>query len=85
MAATRCPKCNNGYFEAKELPVQNSRFQLMVVQCAACGAPVSIMDNQNIGNAIDLLEKELKDRLTKVESNQGAIYSMLQTILHKVS
>lgn len=59
MATSKCPCCGRTQFEMKEAEIKYSRFKLMFIQCASCGAVVGTMDFYNIGNAIHKLASGL--------------------------
>lgn len=48
MAMSTCPKCDSHHFEMKEAEPTGSRFKIMFIQCASCGAVVGVTDFHNI-------------------------------------
>lgn len=62
MAQSTCPKCESHSFEVVNVTPDNSRFTLMFVQCAECGAVVGTMDLRNIGEMISQLPDQLRSR-----------------------
>jgi hypothetical protein len=59
MAYSKCPKCDNGYFEVTENSPSKSNFKLLFVQCSSCGSVVGTMDYWNIGTLVKELEKKV--------------------------
>lgn len=59
MAYSKCPKCENGYFEVTENSPAKSNFKLLFVQCSRCGSVVGTMDYWNIGTLIKELERKI--------------------------
>ncbi len=62
MAQSTCPKCESHSFEAVNVTPDNSRFTLIFIQCAECGAVVGTMDMRNIGEMISQLPDQLRPR-----------------------
>ncbi len=59
MATPRCVKCDSTRFEATMLEPANSRFKLLAVHCASCGAVAGFMDYWNIGNYVKKIAEKL--------------------------
>ncbi|OSZ21153.1 hypothetical protein BVZ25_20710 [Klebsiella quasipneumoniae] len=59
MATTTCPKCSSTRFEMKETVVSGSRYRLMFIQCASCGAAVGVQDYFNAGELLTRICKKL--------------------------
>ena len=67
MAEPKCPKCDGTTFELKEHQPQESRFKLMFVQCAECGAVVGAMDFFNVGHLLYKHGEALKKIAEKMD------------------
>ncbi len=65
MALPRCPRndCNGRTFEACELAPINSRFRLMSIQCAKCGAVVGVQELHNVNYQLGQIAERLGVRL----------------------
>ena len=83
MAYSKCPKCDNTFFELVENSPAKSNFKLMFVQCSKCGAVVGVMDYYNIGSVIKKVEEKI-DRLERNSSNTSSINNSLSTINHNI-
>lgn len=59
MALTRCPHCRGTRYEIVEQTPDKSNFVLQFVQCATCGAPVSVLENYNISWLVKRLAEKL--------------------------
>jgi hypothetical protein len=75
MAHSKCPKCDNGYFEVTENSPSKSNFKLLFVQCSSCGSVVGTIDYFNIGTLV----KELKEKVG-LDSSTSNINSNLDVI-----
>jgi len=60
MAYSKCPHCNNTFFELKEVSPSKSNFKLHFVQCSSCGSPFGVIDYMNIGSMLTKQNKALK-------------------------
>jgi len=76
MAVSTCAKCSGHSWELKEVVPQGSNFRWFFVQCAACGAPVGVVDF--------LPNSALMHKLEAVEKAVGSIESQLSTIDHNI-
>ncbi|MCV2359645.1 hypothetical protein LNV08_11760 [Paucibacter sp. TC2R-5] len=63
MALSTCPKCPSHAFEMKEAEPNGSKFKLMFVQCASCGAVVGVTDYFNTSSLLDKIADKLGIRL----------------------
>jgi uncharacterized C2H2 Zn-finger protein len=59
MALSKCPKCDNHFFEMKEAEPTNSAYKVNFLQCSRCGAVVGVMDYFSVGTLIRKLIKAL--------------------------
>lgn len=60
MAKSICPKCEHDQFELMESDsVKESKFKIMFIQCAQCGAVVGNTDFYNIPSLLEKLAKKL--------------------------
>ena len=53
MAKSTCVKCGGQSFECREFRPEGSSYVLMSIQCANCGGVVGVMEDQNIGSALE--------------------------------
>ena len=63
MAISTCPKCSNHSFEMVEHIPRGSKFKIMFVQCALCGAVVGTADYINTAALIQQLAEKLNIKL----------------------
>ena len=63
MAISTCPKCDSHSFEMVENSPRDSRFKIMFVQCALCGAVVVTADYINTAALIQQLAEKLNIKL----------------------
>lgn len=59
MAQPTCPKCDSRRFEVQVFEPLRSTFRLLCINCAQCGAVVSVMDFYNMGQMVRDLGKKL--------------------------
>ena len=59
MASSTCIKCGGTQFESKELTLKRPKSKLWMVQCAACGGVVGVVD-QAIGEDVYEIRKALE-------------------------
>lgn len=94
MAYSKCPKCENGFFEVSENSPSKSNFKLMFVQCSKCGTVVGAMDYWNIGTLLKDLEKKVgfgsssstvNNNLDIINSNIAKLFQLLQSTNRKLS
>ncbi|MGN6196936.1 MAG: hypothetical protein ACTHOB_18490 [Ginsengibacter sp.] len=94
MAYSKCPKCENGFFEVSENSPSKSNFKLMFVQCSKCGTVVGTMDYWNIGTLLKDLEKKVgfdsssstvNNNLDIINSNIAKLFQLLQSTNRKLS
>lgn len=52
MAISKCPNCDNLFFELKEASPTNAAYKYSYVQCAMCGTVVGVTEYLNIGALI---------------------------------
>lgn len=86
MAYSKCPKCENGYFEVTENFPSKSNFKLLFVQCSVCGSVVGTMDYWNIGTLVKELEKKvgLGTSTSTINSNLDVINQNLARIFQHI-
>jgi hypothetical protein len=71
MALSKCPKCNNGFFELKSFEPRGARYKQNFIQCSMCGTPVGVVGFYDAGSLIKEQEEEiaeLQKRLKVVEA-----------------
>ncbi len=87
MARSKCPKCDNTKFELIENSPFNSKYKLLFVQCNSCGSVVGSMDYDNIGTAINILEKKVDtlsansvtiNDLNVINVNLGKLFALVK-------
>ncbi len=59
MAKSTCVKCGSHNFETVVNTPEQSKFQLLFIQCAECGNVVGVLDYFNIGTLIKQFAKRL--------------------------
>ena len=69
MAKSSCPKCQGGNFEVQQVKPATSKFTLLFVQCASCGAVVGALEQHNIG---EILDKQ-GEALTQIAETVGVM------------
>jgi hypothetical protein len=84
MAYSKCPKCENTSFEAKENSPSNSNFNLIFIQCRSCGCVVGTMDYYNIGTKLHDLEKKV-DTISSVNGSLSSVNSNLNVINQNIA
>lgn len=72
MATSKCSKCGSPSFETVNHTPANSRYILLFVQCAACGAVVGVLDAYNIGHSLGMVAEVVNDIARKVGSTKHA-------------
>lgn len=87
MAFSRCPKCENSFFEVKESSPSGSNYKIMFVQCSKCGSVVGTMDYWNIGTLVKDLEKKINRNydFDTVNSNLGVINENISRLFRKIN
>jgi transcription initiation factor IIE alpha subunit len=80
MAYSKCPSCNNSYFELKENSPTDSQFKLQFVQCSSCGAVVGAMDYWNLGT----VSKDIEKKVNKIDSDISSIKSQINTVNYNI-
>lgn len=61
--SSKCPSCSSTSFETAIETPKESRFKLLFIRCASCGAVVGVLDYYNIGSMLQQLAKKLGFRL----------------------
>ena len=93
MAYSKCPKCDNGYFEVTENSPSKSNFKLLFVQCSSCGSVVGTMDYWNIGTLLKELEQKvgfgtststINSNLDVINQNITKLFQNLQATNNKL-
>ncbi len=72
-----CPFCQNMGFELRGEHVSGFAFELPVVRCSACGAPISVLQGTDIAQALNqqgeligqlsMLVKDVRRQLVDIE------------------
>jgi hypothetical protein len=83
MAYSKCPKCDNTYFEVTENSPSKSNYKLLFVQCSKCGSVVGTMDYYNIGARISELEKKVDN--ISLSSTTSSINNNLNIVNHNIA
>lgn len=83
MAYSKCPKCDNSYFEVAENSPSRSNYKLLFVQCSKCGSVLGVMDYYNIGARLNELEKKI-EASSYNSSNLSTLNNNLSTINHNI-
>jgi hypothetical protein len=52
VAQSKCPHCSSTVFQLIDAEPDNARFPLKFIQCAQCGAPVGVLEDVNLGSAL---------------------------------
>lgn len=76
MALSKCPKCNNGFFELKSVEARGARYKQNFIQCSSCGTPVGVLGYYDAGSLV----KEQAAEIKKLHNEIAAIQSSLHTI-----
>ncbi|NLO89429.1 MAG: hypothetical protein GX088_03765 [Clostridia bacterium] len=65
MASAACPKCGHEFFEMREVEPMGpkTRYEIMFVFCAKCGAAIGTVDCINLGK----LAVEIREKLDDIE------------------
>ncbi|MDB5031408.1 hypothetical protein, partial [Mucilaginibacter sp.] len=79
MAYSKCPKCENAFFELVENSPSKSNYKLLFVQCSKCGSAIGTMDYYNIGTLVKGVEAKV-DKLEKNLPNANLINNNFNTI-----
>ena len=83
MAYSKCPKCDNTYFEMIENSPNKSKYKLLFVQCSKCGSVVGTMEYFNIGAKISELEKKIDS--ISLNSSASSINNNLNIVNQNIS
>ncbi|HMK03805.1 MAG TPA: hypothetical protein VK489_06420 [Ferruginibacter sp.] len=83
MAYSKCPKCDNTYFEVTENAPTKSNYKLLFVQCSKCGSVVGTMDFYNIGTLIGELEKKVDN--ISLSSSTSSINNNLNIVNQNIA
>lgn len=79
MAISACARCQNQSFELQEVKISGAKPSAMFVQCAACGAPVGLVDSHA---AALLQEQDL--RIKGLQKQVAALEASVAHIRHIV-
>jgi len=63
MAQSKCPKCENLFFEAVEIKIAKANYRKYAVQCSKCGCVISILPFQDTNALIAEFAKKLNIHL----------------------
>lgn len=77
---TTCPHCKGSYYRLEAVCVSGADFNYYAVQCSNCGAPVGIVEPDNISAGIDILER----KIDALASNVAALGDVLIRIVHRL-
>jgi hypothetical protein len=67
MANTTCAKCGGQNFEVNAIVPAGQHFRHNVVQCAACGTAIGVLDPLDTAKHIEELKAQLKTALAGIE------------------
>lgn len=84
MAISKCPKCDNTFFELVENSPAKSKYKLSFVQCSRCGAVVGAMDYLNIGTVLNQVEEKLEN-IEKSLNNVNSINNNLNIVNQNIA
>ena len=59
MATSRCAKCESRRFEMKEAEPETSKYKVMFIQCASCGAVVGVVDYYNVPSLLGKIGRKM--------------------------
>jgi hypothetical protein len=84
MVSPTCPHCKSNAFELQETPdIQGAAFTYAIVRCAGCGAPIGVLEDENIDAT--LAEQSAKiDDLAEAISRIEKIIESMASDLHRV-
>ena len=75
---SNCPHCNRTTFEIED--VEASGVKLKIIQCSGCKAPLGLLENDNVGQLIRSLEKNVTEVLRVLVSSLQKMNSRLDQI-----
>jgi hypothetical protein len=55
-----CPFCQNTGFELRGEPISGSAPALPIVRCSACGAPISVLQGVDLGQALNQQVEQIR-------------------------
>jgi len=69
VASALCPKCDHEFFEMREVEPMgpSTRYEIMLVFCARCGAVVGAIDCSNVGSIVQEIREKLEDIEHKID------------------
>jgi transcription initiation factor IIE alpha subunit len=65
---SKCGKCSSLSFELVEQAPRGSKYKLLFVQCASCGAPVGVLEYFNSGVQIENTNKKIQSLENKIDN-----------------
>ena len=77
MPTTTCVKCEHQLFEMCDQRPTGARYPIVVVQCAACGTPIGILEVADVGVQLRARKQEIE----LLASQLSAVESMVQQVL----
>lgn len=81
MAISKCVKCENSFFELKEVNVQGARFKLNFIQCTSCGGVVGVVPYYDPGveaHQVNAKIDEIKTAISRIEDDIDYIQSRIR-------
>lgn len=72
-----CVKCGSHLFKVQRTEPHGSAYVLYFVQCTSCGVPVGVLEAENVGAKLDILERKI-NQLSGELSNISHQISSLQ-------
>ncbi len=74
MAISACAHCQNQSFELQEPKINGARHRLIFVQCAVCGAPAGVMEDQAAA--------ALQDQAVRLKDIEHRMTAMADSVTH---
>jgi hypothetical protein len=74
-------------FELHEEPIQGATFTIAMIRCAGCGAPIGVLEDENLSALIreqEISIAELNDRISNVEKMLAPIAKGVTAILRRL-
>ena len=87
MAASPCLHCHGTVFELETTDVQNATFQYAIVRCAGCGAPIGVVEDENIAGLLhdqEMSIAELGDQISNIDKTIETVSKNIETLLRRV-
>lgn len=76
MAQSTCIKCGNTRFEIRENLLTKPGVKVRFVQCARCGTPVGVLDDDASGSALKASARSLQEMKDYFKQNDPLVRSI---------